>query len=136
MQVYHPQGMYHNLPPEDVFLAVDDMGVQTGEGWIIYQYQPHLYPDCPINLYFEMKSQPAARYVLFGALVARARQLRDKNPNVKARIYTNILPTDNRSRDFYLHSGFNCDDAEELLQLTIPAGDGRIPMSCSVVPLP
>lgn len=132
MQVNHPMGMYNNLPPEDVFVATDDMGIEVGVGYMIYQYQPHLYPDCPINLYFSMECQPSARYVLFGALVARARQLRDSNPNVRARVYTNISPADTRAKDFYLHSGFACDDTEDMLLLTIPQGDGRIPMSCSV----
>ena len=45
MQVIHPQGMYNNLPPEDVFIALDDMGTEMGVGYIIYQYQPHIYPD-------------------------------------------------------------------------------------------
>lgn len=136
MQVTHPQGMYKNLPPEDVFVALDDMGQEMGVGYIIYQYQPHVYPDCPINLYFTMECQPAARYVLFGALIARARQMRDANPHVRARVYTNIAPGDERARDFYLHSGFECEDAEDILSLMIPPGDGRIPMSCTVAAVP
>ena len=136
MQVIHPQGMYNGLPMEDVFIALDDMGTEMGVGYIVYQYQPHLYPDCPINLYFNLDCQPSARYILFGALVARARQLRDANPNVGARVYTAINPSDERAKEFYLHNGFTCDDAEEMLELQIPAGDGRIPMSCAVAPVP
>lgn len=136
MQVTHPVGMYNQLPPEDVFLATDELGNEMGVGYMIYQYQPHLYPDCPMNLYFSMDCQPAARYILFGALVARARQLRDSDPNVRARVYTNIAPRDIRSKSFYEHSGFDCSDGEELLQLPIPVGDGRIPMSCTVAPTP
>ena len=125
MQVIHPQGMFNNLPPEDVFIAVDDMGTELGRGYIIRQYQPHLYPDCPVNLYFTMECQPVAQYLLFGALVARARQLRDFFPNVRARVYTNAAPGDTRT----------CDDTENVLALPIPEGDGRIPMSCSVAPV-
>ena len=133
MQVNHPLGMYNNLPPEDVFLITDEMGGEMGVGYVIYQFQPHLYPDCPINLYFTMDCQPAARYMLFGALIARARQLRDCNPTVRARVYTNIAPTDTMMKDFYLHAGFDCSDSEDILRLPIPPGDGRIPMSCAVV---
>lgn len=133
MQVNHPLGMYNNLPPEDVFVITDEMGNEMGVGYVIYQFQPHLYPDCPINLYFTMDCQPAARYMLFGALIARARQLRDCNPTVRARVYTNIAPTDTAMKDFYLHSGFDCSDSEDILRLPIPPGDGRIPMSCAVV---
>ena len=136
MQVIHPQGMYNGLPMEDVFIALDDMGTEMGVGYIVYQYQPHLYPDCPVNLYFNLDCQPSARYILFGALVARARQLRDANPNVGARMYTAINPSDERSKDFYLHNGFACEDTEEMVALQMPAGDGRIPMSCAVAPVP
>ncbi|MBQ8654801.1 MAG: GNAT family N-acetyltransferase [Clostridia bacterium] len=136
MQVTHPQGMYNGLPMEDVFIALDDMGTEMGLGYIVYQYQPHLYPDCPINLYFKLDCQPSARYILFGALVARARQLRDANPNVGARVYTDVNPADERTKEFYLHSGFACTDTEEVLELPIPQGDGRIPMSCAVAPVP
>lgn len=136
MQVIHPQGMYNGLPQEDVFIALNDMGTEMGVGYIVYQYQPHLYPDCPINLYFTMNCEPSARYVLFGALIARARQLRDANPNVGARVYTAISPADTAAKEFYLHNDFVCEDSEEMLQLQMPIGDGRIPMSCAVAPIP
>lgn len=132
MQIIHPQGMYNNLPAEDVFIVVDDMGAELGKGYIIYLYQPHLYPDCPLNLYFNIDCQPVARYMLFGALIARARQLRDFNPNVPARVYTNISPTDARIKEFYVHNGFSCTDTENLLLLEAPAHGSRLPMSCAV----
>ena len=37
--------------------------------------------------------------------------------------------------DFYLHNGFDCDETDNILQLTIPFGDGRIPMSCTDISL-
>ena len=80
MRVYHPQGMYNNLPPENVFLAADEMGNEIGVGYIIRVMQPNVFPDRPVNLFISMECQPVARYMLFGALVARARQMRDENP--------------------------------------------------------
>lgn len=135
MQIIHPQGMYNGLPPEDVFIVIDDMGAELGQGYIMYLFQQHLYPDCPLNLYFSMNCQPVARYLLFGALIARARQLRDYCPGAPARVYTNIAPTDNRMRDFYTHNGFHCTNTENLLLLEMPAHQSRIPMSCSIVPI-
>ncbi|MGN0777938.1 MAG: GNAT family N-acetyltransferase [Aristaeellaceae bacterium] len=132
MQVIHPQGMYNGLPPENVFIALDDMGTEMGVGYLIDQYQPHLYPECPINIYFSLDCQTEARYVLLGALTARARQLRDSNLNVGARMYTAVVPEDVQLREFYRSSGFNCDNAEEMLRLPMPTSEGRIPMSCSV----
>ncbi len=136
MRVYHPQGMYNNMPPENVFLAADEMGNEVGVGYIIRVMQPNVFPDRPVNLYIAMDCHPTARYILFGALVARARQMRDENPQLKARVYTAITPGDARTKEFYLHNGFTCEDTEDMLRLEIPAGDGKIPMSCAVAPVP
>lgn len=92
MRVYHPQGMYNNMPPENVFLAADEMGNEIGVGYIIRVMQPNIFPDRPVNLYISMECQPVARYMLFGALVARARQMRDENPQLRARVYTGHYP--------------------------------------------
>ena len=136
MTIVHPSQPVNGLNPEDVFYAVDDLGTQTGYGFILYQYQPGLYPDCPVNLYFSIDGDAASRYLLFGALVARARILQSVNPQLRARLYTSISPADTQMRDFYVHNGFDCDETDDILQLTIPFGDGRIPMSCTVAPTP
>lgn len=122
MRVYHPQGMYNNIPPENVFLAADEMGNEIGVGYIIRVMQPNVFPDRPVNLFISMECQPVARYMLFGALVARARQMRDEKPQLKARVYTAISPGDARTKEFYLHNGFTCEDTEDMLRLEIPAG--------------
>ena len=131
MHVIHPQGMYNGLPPEDVFIVMDDMGNQLGLGYIVYTIQAHIYPDCPVNLYFSMECQPTGRYMLFGALMARARQLRDFNPDMPARVYTNIAPGDTMMKDFYQHNGFSLADAEHQLVLYRPERASRAPMGSS-----
>ena len=136
MKIVHPQQPVNGLNPEDVFYAVDDLGAQTGYGFILYQLQPGLYPDCPVNLYFSIAGDPASRYLLFGALVARARILQNVNPQMRCRLYTSIAPNDIQMKDFYTHNGFDCNETDEVLQLAIPFGDGRIPMSCTVAPTP
>ena len=75
MRVYHPQGMYNNIPPENVFLAADEMGNEIGVGYIIRVMQPNVFPDRPVNLFISMECQPVARYMLFGALVALVPQM-------------------------------------------------------------
>lgn len=136
MKIVHPQQSVNGLNPEDVFYAIDDLGTQTGYGFILYQLQPGLYPDCPVNLYFSIEGDAASRYLLFGALVARARILQNVNPQLRARLYTSLSPADTQMKEFYLHNGFDCDETDEILQLAIPFGDGRIPMSCTVAPTP
>ena len=120
MRIVHPQQPVNGLNPEDVFYAVDDLGTQTGYGFILYQLQPGLYPDCPVNLYFSIDGDAASRYLLFGALVARARVLQNVNPQLRARLYTSISPADAQMKDFYVHNGFDCDETDDILQLTIP----------------
>ena len=136
MTIVHPSEPVNNLNPEDVFYAVDDLGAQMGYGYLLYQLQPGLYPDCPVNIYFSLEGDPSARYLLFGAIVARARLLQNVNPQLRARLYTSMNPNDLILKDFYQHNGFDCEETDEILQLTIPFGDGRIPMSCTVAPTP
>ena len=136
MTIVHPEQPVNNLNPEDVFFAIDDLGAQTGYAYILYQLQPGLYPDCPVNLYFSIEGDDSSRYLLFGAVVARARQLQNVNPQLRARLYTGLDPQDENGRDFYLHNGFDLDASDAVVSLQIPFGDGRIPMSCTVAAVP
>lgn len=136
MNMIHPQQPIGGLNTEDTFLAMDDLGVRTGIGYIMYQLQPGVYPDCPVNMYFSLESDLSSRYMLLGALIARARVLQEVNPQFKARLYTSLSPDDVSLKEFYLANGFNCDGSDDLVQLAMPYGDGRIPMSCTVAPTP
>ncbi len=136
MTIIHPQQPVNGMNPEDVFYAVDDLGTQTGYGFILFQMQPGLYPDCPVNMYFSIEGDASSRYLLFGALIARARILQSLNPQLRARLYTSLSPSDTQMKDFYLYNGFDCDETDAALELRIPFGDGRIPMSCTVAQTP
>ena len=136
MQVTNPQEPFMNLPPEDVFVAVNDAGVQHGYGYVMYQYQPSVYPDKPVNIFFTMECTPEAEYLLFGALVARARHLRSQNPGVGARMYTSVTPGDARRLSFYEHNGLTISNSEDQVRLCIPEDPGTEMMNCSIIPLP
>ena len=136
MQVTHPQEPFMNLPTEDVFVAVNDLGIQHGYGYVMYQFQPSVYPDKPVNIFFTMECAPEAEYLLFGALVARARQLRETNPGVGARMYTSCAPTDARKLSFLEHNGLTMGNSEDLVKLHIPAEVGAEMFNCSIIPLP
>ena len=136
MKVYHPQAPYQGIPAENVYCVADDMGVEVGVGYVIFFYQPDLFPERPINLYLNMEAQPAAQYMLFGAMLARAKQLRDQYPNLKARIYTQADTADSQTCEFYLRNGFTLDDAEDMVRLTLPEAPSKLPMSCSIANVP
>ncbi len=136
MTIVHPQQPVNNINPEDIFYALDDLGTQTGYAYLLYQLQAGLYPDCPVNIYFSIEGDPSSRYMLFGAVVARARVLQGVNPQARARLYTSISPSDTQMLDFYLYNGFDCNEADATMELRMPIGDGRIPMSCTVARSP
>ncbi len=136
MQVTHPQEPFMNLPTEDVFVAVNDLGVQHGYGYVMYQFQPSVYPDKPVNIFFTMDCTPEAEYLLFGALVARARQLREQNPGVPARLYTSVTPGDARKLSFLEHNGLTMGNSEDMVRLRIPEDVGAELFNCSIIPLP
>ncbi len=136
MTILHPLQPVNNMNPEDVFYAVDDLGTQVGYAWILYQLQPGLYPDCPVNLYFALEGDASSRYLLFGAVIARARVLLNVNPQLRARLYTSLDPQDLQARDFFLSNGFDLSESDSVVSLQIPFGDGRIPMSCTVAATP
>ena len=84
MQVTQPNEFYKGLPKEDVFFVKDDQNNPVGEGFLIYQYQPTIFPSRPVNIYFSMTSKPEGEYWLLGSLAARARQLRNQAPGAAA----------------------------------------------------
>ena len=137
MRVMHPQGIYNGNAPENVFIAMDDMGKQYGVGTIVYQHQPDMFPDRPHNMFITLESEPAAQYLLFGALMGRAQQLwREANPAQCARVYTSVHPGDTRRLAFYEHNGFDLNVSENAVQLEIPEGTGREPMGCTSKQIP
>ena len=137
MRVIHPQGIYNGNAPENVFVAVDDMGTQYGVGTIVYQHQPDMFPDRPHNMFITLDSQPASQYLLFGALMGRAQQLwQDANPTERARVYTSVHPADAPRLAFYEHNGFDLNVAENAVRLEIPEGQGREPMGCQTKQIP
>ena len=136
MRLIHPQTIYNNLPPEDVFFATDDVGTMHGLGYLVYQCQPSLYPDCPINLYFHLESQPAARQMLMGALMARARLIRDYDPTVRARVYTSVAPGDSDSLAFYASNGLDLEEGEQRIWMSALPGHPIMPMGCALAETP
>jgi GNAT superfamily N-acetyltransferase len=136
MQISHPSAYWNGIKPEDVFLITDDLGAPAGTGFVVYQYLPSLYPDRPVNIYFQAEGSESGRSMLFGALVARARQLRDIRRDDPARIYTCVTPADQAAMDFYRTGGMSCEEREVLMELTIPNATVNIPMGCALEPTP
>lgn len=134
MRVTNPQEPYKGIAPENVFVALNDLGVQAGSGYVHYQYQPTIYPDRPVNIYFDMKDcLPEAEYLIFGALVARARQMHTANSQGNARLYTNVEPGDSQRLSFYLHNGMTVVNTEDEVRLQIPQMAGPELFGCTII---
>lgn len=125
MQVIHPNEAWKNVHPDNVFDVVNDHGVRCGRGYVVYQYQPAIYPDKPVRIFFEMECTPEAQYMLFGALIAQARRLRQQNPNEGAYVYTSVDPQDTRMLNFCLYNGMTVGNSEELVRLYVPQDGGQ-----------
>ncbi len=136
MQVIHPREPWENVHQDDVFEVVNDQGVFCGRGYVVYQYQPAIYPDRPVRIYFTMECAPEAEYLLFGALMGRARQLRQQHPHVLAYVYTDVKPQDTRLLNFCLQSGLTIGNAEELVLLHVPQDGGPDTFGCTFAPIP
>ena len=136
LQLTHPAGAWHGYAREDVFFVTDASQREYGRGVLVYQLLPHLYPDRPVNIYFDLTAEPAAQYMLLGAMMARARQLRDRDPSLRARMYTCISPDDALNRSFYERGAFRMEDTERMLILHPQSLDGRTPMGCAVALTP
>ncbi len=120
MRITHPQSAYRGIPAEDTFFVMNDQQVQLGSGYLIPFASRELYPAQPLSIYMELTAQPSARYLLFGALSARAEVIKQRYPGTKARLYTQLDATDAEMQSFYQRCGFQMDDAEDLFYFALP----------------
>ena len=105
MQVFHPAQTTNGLPPENVFLVADSSNTTVAEGYLVQTYHPYLFPERPVNIYLNLYSKGPGLDMLLGALLARAVQLRQQTPNLKARVFAQVGMQDASMLSFYRESG-------------------------------
>lgn len=135
MHLTHPIAPYQGIAPEDCIFVTNDQMMQIGTGTLTRFYQPELYPDMPMHIYMQLDSQPAGRNLLLGALLARAQQIRREQPQMKARLYTQIAPDNWDLANFYTKAGFKADDSEDLYHFPLPIWPAHPPVSCNFAPV-
>lgn len=136
MRVYHPAQPFQGIPPENMFFVADESNQTIGQGYLIHTYQPYLFPDRPVNLFFQMTGLEAGRDVLLGALIARGYQLRAQTMYLKSRIYTEVAANDERRLLFFLDAGFKKDDQEDIVSLGAPMAKPAAPMGFEMGEVP
>ncbi len=117
MQIVHPQKPWNGVAPENVYIALDEQGRQCAVGTLTYTRRPHVFPDCPINVYFTLNHKERGQYMVLGALMAHATQLRAANQEEAARLYTVVKSSDEATCSFYRECGFNLDISEDEVRL-------------------
>ena len=137
MQISHPQTEYQGIAPENVFFVTDDRQIQTGTGYVVRFMQGELYPERPLHLFLQLDTKPSARALMFGALLARADQLRAEMPDRPARLYTQADPNDRELLQFYETCGMRNDDGEDRYRFPLPTANLQPPigMQFNTVPL-
>lgn len=136
MHVFHPAQAANGIPPENVFLVADSANVTIAEGFIIPTYHPYLFAERPINMFVSIRSKGPGRDMLLGALLARAHQLRTQTPQMKARVFTQVSVQDAPMMSFYLDSGFQADDALDVVKLERPNAKPNAPMGYDLGQIP
>ncbi len=137
MRITHPQAPFQGVAPENVFFVANDQQIQLGTGYVMMFYQGEMYPERPLHLFLQIDAQPSARALMFGALLARAEQLRAQNPQLPARLYAQVMPENLDMLRFYEACGLQNDDGEDLFRFLLPQGVAHAPigMDFSSVPL-
>ena len=75
-----------------------------------------------------IRSKGPGRDMLMGALLARAQQLREQTPQMKARLFAQVSPQDTAMLSFYMESGFDANDALDVVKLGVPNARPAAPM--------
>ncbi len=121
MIIQHPVSDYQGMPPENVFFAYNDQRIQLGMGFVAQFNQAELYPEQPLHVFMQIDSQPSARCLLFGALLARAGVIRSE-ASQPVRLYTQIESKEIETLRFFEKMGFKNDDSEDLYSFQLPYG--------------
>lgn len=132
MHIFHPAQAVYGTSPENVFYVADSANQTVAEGVINAVYQPYLFPERPVNIFINIRSQGPGREMLLGALLARARQLHEQSSNMPARVYAQVSAQDTAMLRFYNDFGFDTNDALDLIQLGVPNARPAAPMGYSM----
>lgn len=128
---------FQGIPPQDYFVSRSRDFVPMGSGYIIPSIQEDLFPERPLQFYLHIDAQPSARCELLGALLARATQMREHFPPLKARLYANVPVNEQELLFFYKHNGFDTNDSiDEYSYQLFSAQVPQAPVGCEFASVP
>lgn len=137
MHVFHPPQTNNGLPPENVFVVADSANMPVAEGFLIPTYHPYLFPERPLNFFINIRSGGPGKDMALGAVLGRIQQLRNQNPQLAARAFAQVSPQDTVMMGFYMESGFDGNDALDVVSICPPNAKPSAPMGydMNMVPL-
>ena len=137
MYIIQPSQAINSIPPENFFMVTDNANNAIADGFIDPSYRPSLFPERPINLYTSLRSSGSGLYLLLGAIMARAYQLRKQYPQYKARLFAQVSALNAPMMSFYMESGFQDLDQIDIVDIYPPNAKPSAPMGfeMSFVPL-
>lgn len=136
VQIYHPAQSVKGIAPENVFYVADSSGQPKGEAWILPSYHPNLFPERPLNIYMNINAADGWRDMLMGAILGRAQQIKDSNPDKKARLFSQVKPSEGALMNFYLENGFDQSDMLDVVRLGMPDMRAVAPMGYQITDTP
>ena len=125
MRIYQPLRGVGAAYKENSFVVFDDAGVEIGQGGLEFRVLRKMYEERPLDIEMIMDAHPAASDTLYGALMARAEQIKEENDNLPARLYTRCALNDKEKYDYFLSMGFDDRDGVELFVRQVEAGAGQ-----------
>ena len=110
------------------FLLADDFNTVVGQGHLVRTHHPYLFPERPINIFLSISTRGPGREMLLGALLARAIQLHQQTPYLKARVFAQVGMDDAPMLSLYMDSGFEADDALDIIKIQMPPAKPSAPL--------
>ncbi len=117
MNIYQPVRGVDGAPSENSFAITDNMGVEIGEGALHVRVLKKMYPDRPLQIEMTMRAHPVAQDTLFGALYARAEQIKGETGGLDGRLFIRCALDDSACHEYFLRMGFDDADGDELFYI-------------------
>lgn len=128
MVITNATAPYQGMAAENVFFVSNDNKIPVGTGYIVEVDQSTVYPEMPDTLYINIESQQQGRNLLFGALLARAEQIKAMKQDHPVRLYASLPANQTEMIRFYEECGLKMDDGEDLYTFAPIPGSQRAPM--------
>ncbi len=137
-QIQYSSAALPGVPRENAFEVLDETGMRQGSAAVIEYINHTILPERPLNFYISVRAEDERAFdMLMGAALARAIELRARNPRLRARIYAPCRPYDTELLRSFQDFGFRNDDAVIRMRRILSDQDKPVnpPVGCTVMPV-